>query len=1066
MDNKKKTMLRSLSNLNDDVVEKQTAKRIQLLEGLHKKRRNKRLFITIGSMAASLALIATAVVLLVNVLTKQVPIYTGMTVSAAEETDVLYAEQANGPRYNADAINKNGSLAGDFTGREAPASFGTLGDVLDLSDGTPDMYYAKPNETVLVTVHFDNPDDFEILSFTLNGEKYASHMFRDGSDMENIIVEVNVGSAAGVVEYTIDAIKYVDGTKIKDVRMDGDRTVRIGVWSDEQPAATVGALSVGFDSVSFSVSASDTLELVEKSEGKLQALLYDGTEIVARKELSPTEGTSVTFDTLAFNKKYEIVVIGEFDALDGRGKTTHVLQSKAFYTKAPVLFTNVMLGTTTLDFGLLFDTQSGLNALYTLALYQGTSKVRDIATTATEIADLAPNTAYRLVGTFASNGSTEQIELSFTTKPLVYTVKHLLENLDGTYTLAESSEQAMTPGETFAPVPLTKEGFVTPAADSKLASTTDQNPVIEYRYARASFAVAFLNGGAQTNDTLKFGAPLPTPTKPSCNFLGWFDAWGNRHVTMPATPITLTAQWSGELSATDLFYSGSAEITITGIKNLAYTDVVLPAYIDGGRVVGIGQNAFKNQTQLRSITLPASITSVGVDAFAGCTNLEKVYFDGTLAGWCNITFAENESVDYVADDDGYLYYPAARYLSNPLAQGVGLYLSAAPTVNVLTGTLVLPTEPLTGKNCFAGSSLTAIEIPAEATAAFRNVIFAACYELETIYFNATNMADGHRSDNYCGMIGGGWHSDGVSLYIGANVTRMPGGRPFDGIKLVAVEFAPYSACTAFGESAFLTSEPGGYVVNFCTELLLPEHLETVAREGCTGFKYITELTLPASLRTIGEDAFRNMYALETLTLPTTVTEIGSRAFANMSSLQTLYYNAHATLSAEQSDAVFTGMGSLLTLGTTVVIGASVTVIPTQLFGTTLSHGSDNKIASLSFAAGSVCTEIRAYAFADCDLAAITLPEGLDTIGQQAFSHCRGLAEITLPAGVSVGSGAFQNCTYLTTVTLPADIGEIDLSAFNGCTAITDVYFGGDETDFEALGLFFAGEPTIHYSTTE
>jgi hypothetical protein len=102
------------------------------------------------------------------------------------------------------------------------------------------MYYAKAGQEIYITVHISNPDSFEILSFTLNGKKYSSYMFEEGSDMENLILKVTVPSdAEGVIDYTIDAIKYVDGTDIKDVDMRGERTVKVGVYTSKQPKATV-----------------------------------------------------------------------------------------------------------------------------------------------------------------------------------------------------------------------------------------------------------------------------------------------------------------------------------------------------------------------------------------------------------------------------------------------------------------------------------------------------------------------------------------------------------------------------------------------------------------------------------------------------------------------------------------------------------------------------------------------------------------------------------------------------------------------------------------------------------
>lgn len=78
-----------------------------------------------------------------------------------------------------------------------------------------DIYYATPNQDIYISIHIDNPDSYEILSFTLNGKKYTGYMFEEGSDMETIILKYNVGNTSGIVSYTIDAIKYVDGTPLR-----------------------------------------------------------------------------------------------------------------------------------------------------------------------------------------------------------------------------------------------------------------------------------------------------------------------------------------------------------------------------------------------------------------------------------------------------------------------------------------------------------------------------------------------------------------------------------------------------------------------------------------------------------------------------------------------------------------------------------------------------------------------------------------------------------------------------------------------------------------------------------
>ncbi len=210
--------LDALAHIDDEIIEKQTQRRIALLNGIRRKRNRKRLFVAVGSMAASLALIASTVLLLVTLLGKAVPIYTGMSVSGtlpADQVILAQDERATPHTLSATPLFTTGGQA-----LATPIS----GETTDTAS-----HYAEQGQDIYITVHIKNPDSFEILSFTLNGKKYTNYMFEQGSDLENLIVKVNVGNTTGTVDYTIDAIKYVDGEAIKDVRMEGERTVQITV---------------------------------------------------------------------------------------------------------------------------------------------------------------------------------------------------------------------------------------------------------------------------------------------------------------------------------------------------------------------------------------------------------------------------------------------------------------------------------------------------------------------------------------------------------------------------------------------------------------------------------------------------------------------------------------------------------------------------------------------------------------------------------------------------------------------------------------------------------------------
>ena len=53
-------------------------------------------------------------------------------------------------------------------------------------------------------------------------------------------------------------------------------------------------------------------------------------------------------------------------------------------------------------------------------------------------------------------------------------------------------------------------------------------------------------------------------------------------------------------------------------------EIVIPETIEGRRVTSIGQYAFRDCTDLTSITIPSSVTEIGPEAFRGCTVLTQL----------------------------------------------------------------------------------------------------------------------------------------------------------------------------------------------------------------------------------------------------------------------------------------------------------------------------------------------------------------------------------------------------------------------------------------------------------
>ena len=68
---------------------------------------------------------------------------------------------------------------------------------------------------------------------------------------------------------------------------------------------------------------------------------------------------------------------------------------------------------------------------------------------------------------------------------------------------------------------------------------------------------------------------------------------------------------------------------------------------------------------------------------------------------------------------------------------------------------------------------------------------------------------------------------------------------------------------------------------------------------------------------------------------------------------------------------------------------------------------------------------------------VAIPEGVTSIGKEAFRGCDAITSITIPNGVtSIGAGAFELCKNLAKVTIPRSVKSIGSAAFFGCDALT------------------------------
>lgn len=98
-----------------------------------------------------------------------------------------------------------------------------------------------------------------------------------------------------------------------------------------------------------------------------------------------------------------------------------------------------------------------------------------------------------------------------------------------------------------------------------------------------------------------------------------------------------------------------------------------------------------------------------------------------------------------------------------------------------------------------------------------------------------------------------------------------------------------------------------------------------------------------------------------------------------------------------------------------------------------------------------------------------LPYKLVSVSASAFANKTGITSVILPGTITsiAGANVFSGCTSLTSVIIPASITSIATGAFNGATALTDVYYTGTEEEWNEIAISSSGNApllnaTIHF----
>lgn len=311
--------------------------------------------------------------------------------------------------------------------------------------------------------------------------------------------------------------------------------------------------------------------------------------------------------------------------------------------------------------------------------------------------------------------------------------------------------------------------------------------------------------------------------------------------------------------------------------------------------------------------------------------------------------------------------------------------------------------------------------------------------------------------------------------------------PWHGVRYALKKIVVEDGVTSIGSCAFSFDA-------YVTDVTLPSSLKTIGRSAFLGCHGLTSVVIPEGVTSIGAYAFALCSAIKTITVPASATELGNCAFDTGEyydgSYHTQLTDIHYKGTAQQwyqaggnsaYNPQFTTVycqGKALSTTSSGQCGDNA-FWKLDKTGTLTIYGSgamydypidDNQDSTSPWPVGVVkridvqegITTIGAYAFCyTVNATALSLPDSLTTIGQDAFC-CYGGTEIVVPDKVtSIGDFAFNTCKNLQTITLPAGLQNIGICLIE-CDALKTINFGGTMEQWLVCG---GGQSTFPTTTS-
>ena len=341
--------------------------------------------------------------------------------------------------------------------------------------------------------------------------------------------------------------------------------------------------------------------------------------------------------------------------------------------------------------------------------------------------------------------------------------------------------------------------------------------------------------------------------------------------------------------------------TITGYSGNA-TALYIPDEIDGHEVVAIGDRAFQNRTDLRTVMIPDSVTRINGNAFYGCSNLANVTLSKNLESMGNSAFGNCDKLTEIE-------IPKSLTSCDIFYGSYGPFRDCdkLKKVKFEEGTTVIAT--MLFHHC---TGIEEIEIPDTVTI-IKDSAFEECTNLRSVqipdtvtkiepeaFYNCTSLTTVNIPDTVK-SIDKSVFSGCASLtevHLPSTIKEMPVSAFYNCKKLTTINFP--STLTTIGNSAFSGCEslpeailPSGVekiesnAFKNCKALkkaAVPDTVSSIGSSAFYGCEALTDITLGSKLKKIESQTFYGCTVLPSIVLPYNVTTIGDSAFVNCTKL--------------------------------------------------------------------------------------------------------------------------------------------------------------------------------------